>query len=40
MGQFVKIESDQVGIEKITNLPKSDQDGVYNCHRIDYTIKT
>ena len=30
MGQFIKIESDYVGISKNTYLPKSDQDGVYN----------
>ena len=30
MGQFIKIESDLVGIAKITYLPKGDEDGVYN----------
>ena len=30
MGQFIKIESDQGGIAKITYLPKSGEDGVYN----------
>ena len=30
MGQFIKIASDKIGIAKITYLPTSDQDGVYN----------
>ena len=30
MGQFMKKESDKVGIAEITYLSKSDQVGVYN----------
>ena len=30
MGQFIKIESDHIGMAKTIHLPKSDEDGVYN----------
>ena len=38
MVQFIKIESDEAGIAKVTYLPKYDLDGVHNwTHKIDYS---